>query len=289
MAGKTKQPKQSKRYRRLNLISLTSSDSSRLSQYWGPEIGGNIPDVSLQLFEKYRLRYLEYGNWLSQKDRQERIELALNGFATLSKLFNSPNIGLDGMVSLSLGGRGQGGRALAHFEPNTLFINLTKEKGSNSLAHEYAHALDYILGMYVDRNKRYDYLSGYSTARTLPNNTGGILRKTVNDIVDKAIELNRFTDGIKASSYWTNRTEIFARIFEQYVSEKYPRDMTQGLTKTNSHYLEYPVYWDKKALKEITPLFEPFRRAVCNAMRGKGTPPRNGTNRTIKSTTTKRK
>ena len=72
MAGKSKQPKQSKRYRHLNLISLTSSDSSRLSQYWGPEIGSNIPDVSLQLFEKYRLRYLEYGNWLSQRDRQER-------------------------------------------------------------------------------------------------------------------------------------------------------------------------------------------------------------------------
>ena len=83
MSGKSKQ------YRRLNLISVTSSDSSRLSQYWGPEIGSNIPDVSLQLFEKYRLRYLKYGNWLSQRDRQERSCFCRNKDTNLKANHNS--------------------------------------------------------------------------------------------------------------------------------------------------------------------------------------------------------
>lgn len=48
-------------------------------------------------------------------------------------------------LAIAFGSRGKG-NALAHYEPSRAVINLTKMKGAGSLAHEFGHALDDMLG-----------------------------------------------------------------------------------------------------------------------------------------------
>jgi cation transporter-like permease len=50
-------------------------------------------------------------------------------------------ISLNGSLGLAFGARGSGNYA-AHYEPDTLVINLTTTKGAGTLAHEWFHALD---------------------------------------------------------------------------------------------------------------------------------------------------
>jgi len=51
-------------------------------------------------------------------------------------------VSLNGSLGLAFGSRGAGW-ASAHYEPDTLVINLTKPRGAGCLAHEFFHALDH--------------------------------------------------------------------------------------------------------------------------------------------------
>ena len=105
-------------------------------------------DVTAQMFEDaFGFRGVQFGNWVAQgagaKDRQGLLNEAYDALMDLSLLLRVPSraMSLDGSLGLSLGARGSG-KAAAHFEPDSLVINLTKTKGAGSLAHEWFHALD---------------------------------------------------------------------------------------------------------------------------------------------------
>lgn len=55
------------------------------------------------------------------------------------------DIALGNRLSIAFGARGSG-NALAHYEPMREVINLTKMRGAGSLAHEWGHAFDDIIG-----------------------------------------------------------------------------------------------------------------------------------------------
>lgn len=61
-------------------------------------------------------------------------------------------------LAIAFGARGKG-KALAHYEPARVVINLTKMKGAGSLAHEWAHAFDDTLGLRCGRTGVRTYLS----------------------------------------------------------------------------------------------------------------------------------
>jgi len=98
--------------------------------------------------EAFGFRGVEFGNWLQQgtgqKDRQGMLNEVYDALMDLSDVVGVPPraMSLGGTLGLGLGSRGKGGKAAAHFEPDTLVINLTKTKGAGSLAHEWFHALD---------------------------------------------------------------------------------------------------------------------------------------------------
>lgn len=105
-------------------------------------------DVTAQMFEgAFGFRGVQFGNWVAQgagaKDRQGLLNEAYDALMDLSLLLGVPSraMSLDGSLGLSLGARGSG-KAAAHFEHDSLVINLTKTKGAGSLAHEWFHALD---------------------------------------------------------------------------------------------------------------------------------------------------
>ncbi len=89
----------------------------------------------------------EFGNWLNENDRQESLNYGYDALLDLSKALSilPKDVSLNNRLSIAFGSRGSGS-ALAHYEPDREVINLTKMKGAGSLAHEWAHALDDIVG-----------------------------------------------------------------------------------------------------------------------------------------------
>ncbi len=102
------------------------------------------PDMFLDTFG---FRGVEFGNWVAQgqnnKERQGMLNASYDALMDLASVVGVPPkaLALNGTLGLGLGSRGHGW-ASAHFEPDTLVINLTKTRGAGTLAHEWFHALD---------------------------------------------------------------------------------------------------------------------------------------------------
>jgi len=103
------------------------------------------------LLECFKFRGGEFGNWMSQEERQIVLNHAFDSFMDLSKALkiNPSSIGLNGTLAIAFGSRGRGGGASAHYEPGRKVINLTKPRGAGSLAHEWFHAYDNYLSSSV--------------------------------------------------------------------------------------------------------------------------------------------
>ena len=116
-----------------------------------PRVGNVTED---ELFELVPFRGIQYGNWATQSERQEMLNMAYDALADLAlalgvspQYLALPVPGVSGTqnLGLALGARGRGGNASAHYEPQGHVINLTKTKGGGALAHEWMHAYDHKL------------------------------------------------------------------------------------------------------------------------------------------------
>lgn len=125
----------------------------------GPQTPRGDQDVTeAMLCERFGLRGIQYGNWMTQKDRQEHLNAAFDGLYDIQRLMGMEDpraISLprrqDGdaqrqSLALALGARGRGGRFSAHYEPSLHVINMTKTKGAGALLHEWTHAADWFTG-----------------------------------------------------------------------------------------------------------------------------------------------
>jgi len=106
----------------------------------------------------------EFGNWLTNEDRQASLNMAYDSFMDLASILNIPpkSISLNGELSIGFGSRGRGGKgsAVAHYEPARMVINLTKFGGAGALAHEWGHAVDDYFGrLSNDRRPDKPYMS----------------------------------------------------------------------------------------------------------------------------------
>lgn len=263
--------------------SENSSQTSRLAKYWAKHPQRfSFPYNSRKFFEQWRqtkgelnvasflkafdFGYLEFGRWVKQNEREARFKGLAEGCLILSTnlFFNNSNLGCDRNINIAIGARGAGGKALAHFEPAAMVINTTKVGGNHSFAHEYAHALDYFLGMYYDQSTKYNYLSGgHAALDTLKDNVGGELRRVTVEIVreaaaqfDKALGTKKFDDLLKEGDYWYRPNEIFARSFEAWVAYVFSKvDDGSSFNYRNSFLCKplsaynnkaiYPYKWDR--------------------------------------------
>jgi len=111
---------------------------------------GNVSSKELQ--DAVGLKAVNFGDWMKQpsnaKERQSHVNSAFDAFHDLAEVLNMPvkAMSLDGMLGLAIGAQGKG-KFAAHFYPGYNEINLTREKGAGSLAHEWAHGLDHFFGV----------------------------------------------------------------------------------------------------------------------------------------------
>ena len=119
----------------------------------GEDYRNNKDITGTDMLETFNFKGGEFGNWLSDNDRQQSLNFGYDALLDLSKALSiSPtDISLGGKLSIAFGSRGSG-NALAHYESEREVINLTKLKGAGSLAHEWGHALDDIMGKQLGLN-----------------------------------------------------------------------------------------------------------------------------------------
>ncbi|WMX15271.1 MULTISPECIES: LPD1 domain-containing protein [unclassified Aureispira] len=255
---------------------------------------GSLPAVFLHKIKDVRnvqkvfnLRGFQFGNWVSNEDRFNYLAGLGICLYDLNKVlkFKANNLGLDGTLGVAFGARGQRG-AVAHYEPSTHIINMTRyyeatryknpkskavrfvnSGGVGSFAHEYGHFLDYFFGSLVEPHNRYYSLSnGSSTNSTrIPYNKKTYpIRSAMEDILEVAYwnanktESSTFIKRIKAfsnRSYYVERTEILARLFEQYIAYKLKRLGVANSYLTKTKYTR-EVYMTPTELKKVVPLFD---------------------------------
>lgn len=108
----------------------------------------NGRDISVQdLCDTFGFPGVEFGNWLTQKERQTVLNHAYDAFMDLCNVTGLPYraMSFNGLLAAAFGSRGIA-NALAHFEPGRFVFNLSRLKGAGSLAHEWFHALDNFVG-----------------------------------------------------------------------------------------------------------------------------------------------
>lgn len=133
----------------------------------GEDYRNNKNITGKDMMKTFNFRGGEFGNWLNENDRQQSLNYGYDALLDLSKALSiSPtDISLGNRLSIAFGSRGSG-NALAHYEPDREVINLTKMKGAGSLAHEWGHALDDIMGKQLGEKgfltENYNYSKSYS-------------------------------------------------------------------------------------------------------------------------------
>ena len=182
-------------------------------------------DVAPDLFGKtFGFRGVQFGNYVEESRRQADLNRAFDALMDLSDVLGIPPraLSLDGSLGLAFGARGHGGKsaAAAHYEPDQVVINLTKNSGPGSLAHEWLHALDNYFA------KRDNAPSGYMSERT--RDTGPV-REAVYQAwknIEKTLASGGFAersarfDEVRSKPYWNTTIEKAARAFERYIVDR---------------------------------------------------------------------
>ena len=185
-------------------------------------------DVTPEMFsEAFGFRGVQFGNYVEGSKRQTDLNEAYDALMDLAGVLGIPAraLSLNGELGLAFGARGKGGRSAggsapaAHYEPGNIVINLTKNSGAGSLAHEWFHSLDnYFSRMGGDKE-------GYATENLqLPGVRPEMIAafKNVRDTVNKSAVQTRSKklDRARTKAYWSTGIEMAARSFESYIIEK---------------------------------------------------------------------
>ena len=212
-------------------------------------------DVSADEFRAtFGFRGVEFGNWTNQQERQIALNNAYDALMDLSEATGkSPRaMSLNGELGIAFGARGSG-RAMAHYEPDKIVINLTKTMGAGTLAHEWWHAMDnYFARRRGQRHKYNTDRSGYSYDRTRGTYSDEERREITDAFkeLNTAIELSGYGERSKKyaslkSPYWSRPTELGARAFEAWVNRKLSEKGT-----INDFLATPPMAWENNGLTE---------------------------------------
>jgi hypothetical protein len=192
-------------------------------------MGGNVSPQ--QFSEAFGFRGVQFGNYVEGARRQRDLNDAYDALMDLSSLIGVPPraLSLNGTLGLAFGARGTGGKnaGAAHFEPGTVVINLTKNAGAGSLAHEWFHSVD-------------NYFAVKAAATGTSGKSGGAyMTAGVRDLGSVRPEIAAAFNGVMAAirstamrerarsldkrrtkEYWGSDLEMAARAFESYVIAK---------------------------------------------------------------------
>jgi hypothetical protein len=190
-------------------------------------------EVTPEIFAgEFGFRGVEFGNWVEQNKRQKDLNQAYDGLMDLAEALDiQPKaLSLNGQLGLAFGARGKGGKepAAAHYEPNTVVINLTKKAGAGSLAHEWWHALDNYFGKQKSRGEFITDMPYSMPTDQIRPEMADAFKHVRNAVIQSGLpERSRELDTRRSKAYWATNIEMTARSFETYIIDKLSQ---QGIT-----------------------------------------------------------
>ena len=191
---------------------------------------------------------------MENRKRQDDLNRAYDALMDLSSALHLPPkaMSLSGSLALAFGARGRGGKQApsAHYEPARVVINLTKQSGAGSLAHEWLHAVD----NYFARK------DGGSPVAMMTQKAmyAGDVREEVRQVFQGIRECVRGTgyhhrcmrlDSRRKDSYWSLPEEMTARAFEAYIKDALQK---QGIRNDYLVNIRDKDSWDKATGKTDT-------------------------------------
>ncbi len=254
-------------------------------------IGDDIPSEykysNIRYIESYYgLKGIEFGNWLSQQDRVNYLSGFGMALYDLHKVlgFTPKQIGLKGKLAVAFGARGQG-RSVAHFDEVTFVINLNRysrpEKvadrpkkfkrvnlivkngnggGVGAFAHEFAHALDFYSGSFIEKAISWQISGGDKQDPAMPKESGkklqGLMNTLMNKIMWKSKKIHSaYYTRLKktgAGEYDLQRNEIWARSFEVFVQYQLENKKHKNIFLNEPKYSE-KLYLTFSEMKKLEP------------------------------------
>ena len=179
-----------------------------------PAIGRVTPE---RFSTDISLRGVQFGNWVGYARREAELARAYMALADLAGVIGWPieQLALDATLGLAFGARGNGGvrAGSAHYEPARHVINLTRNAGAGSLAHEWWHALDHHL---AERAGRPGYATEYERG-PVPETLAPAARLAQTVRGCAIVARSRRLDKRRRTPYWATMREMTARSFERYV------------------------------------------------------------------------
>lgn len=197
--------------------------------------------------KEFNFRGVEFGNWLSQKDRQFSMNYAYDALKDLAYALDIPDedIAFGGKLALGFGSRGHSSTS-AHYEPMREVINLTKMRGAGCTAHEWFIALD-------DRLAKWCGIDDGSFASVAYDNHSDVLPQA---FVKLAASMKKdangnLTDYYRGSrtfaryfaknghSQWNDTTDMLARAFACYIKDVLGYKSDYLIAHADCYELEY--------------------------------------------------
>ncbi|MFG6082845.1 LPD5 domain-containing protein [Paracoccus litorisediminis] len=179
-------------------------------------------DVSPEDFmDTFGFSGVQFGNYVEGVRRQEELNRAWDGLMDLGDAIgvDPTSLSLKGRLSIAFGARGKGGKgaASAHYEPGQVVINLTKNNGAGSFAHEFGHALDNLMARAVGGPDGSYLSSGLSGGAFTAGISAQLNQALLNHpVASRSANLDRY----RADDYYSTSVEMFARMFESMVKHR---------------------------------------------------------------------
>lgn len=210
----------------------------------GPDHGmGSLDSQETYLMDTVGIRGTQWGSALGSSERRFHTEHLANAFKDLADVLGVDDsvIAWKGRIGVSVASRGNR-NAAAHYEPSTKIINISRDQGAGSLAHEWGHFFDNVGFNVAQGSSVRGYLSGIDSSHYSLSNEHRRVGVAM-DALKKSDGWKSYSERLsvkgyhsfQAKRYWTSNVEKFARAFEQYVAKKLEK---QG--RKNS-YLVTPV------------------------------------------------
>lgn len=195
------------------------TENDKMRERVGEDYRSGRDITTNELLDTFGFRAIEFGNYVSQKERQSFLNNIYDSLMDMSKILGiSPKgLSLGGKLAIAYGARGKSA-ASGHYEPYKNVINVTKTSGNGVFAHEWMHALDYYFSNFNPENI-------YSST---PHATSGEYKSDIRDEVkssfDNLMSVIKASDYYKRSvalnEYYSSDTELAARALQDYIIRK---------------------------------------------------------------------
>lgn len=203
-------------------------------------------NINAEIWQRdFFFRGVQFGNWMSQKDRQFSMNYCYDALRDLAVILgiDDKDVAFGGELALAFGARGMSNSS-AHFEPERAVINLTKMHGAGCTAHEWYHALDYFMAKYYGI-KDAQFASLSKETDKLPEIfvtlTKAIKKDAEGNMTDYYRGSRAFDNSYARDSFgsWASTIEMLARAFACYVKDVWDKKSDYLIAHADAYVFEY--------------------------------------------------